>query len=715
MENRNQLMIQHIENDLPFAIIDKAKYGQRINALLVYPKNPSGTYWGFEHALPFIRKPMEKPKSTMPGLALLTIPNFFPENFHFKYIDLNIESLKEEDIEWSDIILTSSMIVNKESIEGIAQRVDQYNKMIVYGGPFPTENFDEIHYGNGIFVLNEAELTLSLFLEDLKKGMPKRVYARPSSETQRQDLIRKFGSGTDTDIELTKTWADLKQTPRVRYDLLKLNRYHSMIIQLSRGCPMGCNFCGVRKLNGGMTRYYPVDIVLENLDALFESGWRGSLFVADDNTIGNYGQANKIFKAIAQWQKKHKYPFQLGTEISVNFASNPKMLDGYREAGGTFGFIGIETPNVKSLYECGKQINLKELLKREGMSFKDVPTLTEEQERDLSNKQTAQIISCTHKIQNAGIEVFYGLIVGFDNDPLETFDRQIKIIQEGGVPVAMIGLLCVLKGTSFYDQLSEQGRLKGEIGGVNTHSFTTNYVREGFAKLSDCDLKEGYRRVLNTLYDNNLSHYLARSQILLNNLGENKNFSRAVGLAELSALVRAFVKLGTRKPYSKKLRRFLWYNLCHHPKKFAEAVRLVIYGYHFRKITQRSVMKDDLLDYVITEHHSFINELQERVTNVLGQIAGYSDGIREYLSEDNNRFIAFMEEKTDEILASGSDLQKYLKLEKEKLVMNIKEFFTKKTRFYRKEMRQSYRILLDRIEAIELKSLGLNVNLDLSC
>ena len=681
-------------------LLTKAELGQKINALLVYPEIPGGTYWGFEHALPFITKPFAKKKATMPSLALLTIPGFFPANYQFKYVDMNIEELSDKDIEWSDMVLTSSMIVQADSLREVVDRTKAHGKMMVHGGPLPTENFDILRNDDGIFVLNEAELTLKLFIEDISKGCLKNVYARPSSPMQLEDLIQKFGCGEDTDIKLETERVSLESTPPVRYDLVKMDRYNSMPIQFSRGCWVGCTYCGVIQLNGPRTRYMPVNTTIQNLTTLYNLGWRGNVFVSDDNTIGHYGYAKETFEAIAKWQKARSYPIQFGTEISVNFADDENMLKSYVDAGGTFGFIGIETPNVKSLAECNKWINLRDLMNEEGLEREEMLELSPEREKELSEKLLQQIIKKTHKIQQAGIEVYYGLMAGFDNDPKETFDRHIRMIQEAGVPVSMFGLLGVLKGSKFYEQLKKQGRLTGELEGSNTHNFTTNYKRDGFAELNDTELAAGYKRVLETIYDSSLENYLARCQVLIDNIGEYKKFAGEIGVVEVSAFARIMAKCIGR-PYSSQLRKFLWHNATHNPSMFSEACRLIVFGYHFREITERSVMEDELHGYVESAHESFMDRVKGRFEEVKREIAGYQARVGE-ARDDVMEHIAQYRKTVEDFVTE----------ERETLMIRVNSYFNNQPRKFRKKMKKSYddaiNSLVEKVSSIELPKIDID-------
>ena len=356
-----------------------------IKALLVYPKYPE-TFWSFGHALKFIGK-----KSALPPLGLLTVAALLPDDWQKRLIDMNVENLNDEDLEWADYIFISAMLVQQESMIELIKLCKVFNKKIVAGGPLFTagyQDFEEIDY----YVLNEAEITLPSFLVDLKRDCPKRVYR---SEEK----------------------ADIKKTPIPLWNLIDIKKYASMNIQYSRGCPFNCEFCDIALLFGRIQRTKNKNQLLAELDSLHARGWHGGVFFVDDNFIGNKEKLKKeILPALIKWREEKKYPFTFSTEASVNLADDEELMDLMTEAGFGTVFLGIETPNEDSLTECGKFHN---------------------KNRDL--------VSCVKKIQRKGMEVQGGFIVGFDNDKPSIFERQIQFIQKSGIVTAMVGILEALR------------------------------------------------------------------------------------------------------------------------------------------------------------------------------------------------------------------------------------------------------------------------------
>ena len=295
------------------------------NALLVYPEHPP-TFWGADHALE-----MSGVKATHPPLGLLTVAAMFPPRYSLRVVDMNVSALHDADLEWADLVFTSTMITQHVSLQAVIERCNDAGVPVVAGGPHPT-TFHEDIAGVDHFVLDEAEEIFSEFLRDLEDGTAKRIYR----ESRKPDVTA---------------------TPVPRFDLIDIKNYATMSVQFSRGCPFDCEFCDIIKLYGRVPRTKSPEQVVEELDSLYRLGWRGPVFLVDDNFIGNKRDALKLLPAIAEWQKARGYPFTLTTEASANLALMDAMMDAMIEAGFDSVFVGIETPNPEALLKTKKPQN----------------------------------------------------------------------------------------------------------------------------------------------------------------------------------------------------------------------------------------------------------------------------------------------------------------------------------------------------------------------
>ena len=407
------------------------------NILMIYPEFPL-TYWSLKHALPFVNK-----KSSIIPLGLLTVAAMLPPDYNIKLVDMNVDRLDRNDIEEADLVFISAMIVQKESMESVIRLCNECGTPVVAGGPYPTSSHESIH-GVDHFVLNEAEVTLDPFIEDYEAGRAKKLYT---------DLYK----------------PDLAMTPPPRFDLIDLSVYQNVALQNSRGCPFNCEFCDIIELFGRKPRFKDPDQFVNEIDLAWKAGFRGSLFIVDDNFIGNKTKVKELLRRIITWQKSHSYPFSLFTEASIDMAGDDEILDLMADAGFDMVFVGIETPDAASLESCHKSQNLR-----------------------------TDLFESIKKIQEHGIEVTGGFIVGFDSDTEDIFDRQIEFIQKAGIPMAMVGLLGALPNTQLFRRLQKEGRLKPEVQwkGNNTHELRMSF----YPVMPEATLVEGYKKIMSTIY-----------------------------------------------------------------------------------------------------------------------------------------------------------------------------------------------------------------------
>ena len=539
------------------------------NALFVYPKFPP-SYWGFKYALEFLDK-----KSSMPPLGLLTIAGMFPKNYNLKVVDINIEPLTDAHLEWADVVLTSTMIVQKDSLYDVAERCNRVGVPIIAGGPHPTSYYDNIKEETDAeinhFLFGEVEEIFEEFLTDLESGC--------AQETYRE-----------------KRKPDITITPPPRYDLIDINSYGSMALQFSRGCPFNCEFCDITKLFGRVPRTKSNEQMLAEFEILYKLGWDGAMFVVDDNFIGNKRDAMRLLPAVQQWQEERQFPFSLYTEASVNLVEIPDMLDAMSGAGFNMVFLGIESPNDEALLGTSKGQNTSK-------------------EEDAGS----YLLRAIRQIQSRGMEVTGGFIIGLDGDT--EFDSHIKFIQEAGIPIAMAGLLTALKETDLWHRLKQEDRLLVESTGNNT-DMSLNFVPE----MPREELLSEYRRVVSTLYDPTLKNYFARCLKLLEHMPYTPRNVRSIRKEELGA----FLLSVQRQLFSRQgleYARYLVKVLKDYPKMFAEAVRLAIMGYHLEKTTRHTIAVEDFRNFLALEMDTFkekISQFSQTQEDRMSEVQSYS-------------------------------------------------------------------------------------------
>ncbi|MFH0769227.1 MAG: B12-binding domain-containing radical SAM protein [Chloroflexota bacterium] len=494
-----------------------------MKVLLVYPQYPD-TFWSFKYALKFISK-----KASFPPLGLLTVAAMLPSDWEKKLVDMNVITLADEDIKWADYVFISAMVVQNDSVKEVIARCKRLSTKIVAGGPLFTTAYEEFD-GVDHFVLGEAEVTLAPFLEDLDRGCAKHIHA--SDERP-----------------------DIRKTPIPLWSLINMKQYSSMNVQYSRGCPFDCEFCDIIILNGHNPRTKDKDQVVNELEALYRRGWRGGVFIVDDNFIGNRKKLKaEILPTIIKWMEERKHPFAFSTEASINLADDEELMRLMVKARFNQIFVGIETPHEESLVECNKIQN---------------------KDRDL--------VASVKKIQNHGLEVQGGFIIGFDSDPLSIFRSQINFIQKSGVVTAMVGLLNAPRGTRLYQRLKKENRLVKDMSGDNT-DCSLNFV----PKMSYETLINGYKNVLDTIYAP--KQYYERVRTFLKEYKPPK----VKGLPRFQLYhIEAFIKTLWFLGIVEKGRRYYWKliisTLFRRPRAFPLSISLSVFGFHFRKIAEKFV------------------------------------------------------------------------------------------------------------------------------
>jgi len=485
--------------------------------LLVYPEHRE-TFWSFKYALKFISR-----KANFPPLGLLTIAAMLPKKWEKKLIDMRIEALTDIDIQRADYVFVSAMSIQKESVKRLILRCRELGVKIVAGGPLFTvgyEKFDGVNH----FILNEAELTLPLFLKDLKEGHPKHIYT-------------------------SNKWPDINTTPIPLWSLINMNNYASMCIQFSRGCPFNCEFCDVTLLFGHSIRVKNKDRVLEELESIYSIGWKGGVFIVDDNFIGNKVKIKReILPAMINWMEEKNHPFRFNIQASINISDDQELIKMMSKAGIDSVFVGIETPDDGSLAECGKVQN---------------------KGRDL--------ISCVRKIQKVGLQVQAGFIVGFDNDKLSIFDRMIAFVQKSGIVTAMVGILNAPQGTKLYQRLKKENRLLKDISGDNM-DVSTNFI----PKMNYESLVNGYKRIIRTIYSP--KYYYERILTLFKNFRAFRNNKSQMHLYHIKAVFKSIWFLGIIKEGRIYYWKLLFWTFFRRPQLVPLAITYSIYGFHFRKI-----------------------------------------------------------------------------------------------------------------------------------
>jgi radical SAM superfamily enzyme YgiQ (UPF0313 family) len=493
--------------------------GPAIKVLMVWPRFPA-SFWSLGEVMEIVPE-----RSLVPPLGLITVAALCPREWEIRLVDLAFEELSDEDILGADLVMVSAMAVQRESVRQTLERASKLNRRTMIGGPYASSDPQALLPLADHVVVGEPDEIFPEIAADLERGSARRLY----SITEKPDVSR---------------------TPVPRFDLLALNKYTFMSVQFSRGCPFTCEFCDIITIYGRRPRTKSPAQLIGELDSLLQLGWRKEVFVVDDNFIGNHKAALELVHELELWQRRNRYPFGFFTEASIDLASRPALLDAMVKANFWRVFIGIESPAAQSLKETKKFQNLR---------------------RDL--------LDSIRFIQQHGLWVMGGFIVGFDSDPLDIFDRQIEFVQRAAIPWAMTGILQAPPTTPLYERMKKEGRL------LENKPEPSNFEPPNFRTVLPLpELLEGTKRMLLALYDPHRFYERVLDSLERWQLQPEQRAPALSLLYLLSVLLKSVwrqgVLAGYRRAYWRYMRRLiLRWGL--HPQKRRLGFELALSGHHF--------------------------------------------------------------------------------------------------------------------------------------
>jgi radical SAM superfamily enzyme YgiQ (UPF0313 family) len=447
-----------------------------MRVLLLYPLFPK-SFWSFDKALELVGR-----KVSLPPLSLTTVAAILPQTWEFRLVDRNVRYESDADWYWADLVIISGMIVQKPDMLYLIESAKRRGKLVAVGGPYVT-SVPEAAQAAGVdfLVLDEGEITLPMLVAALERGETSGVFRADGEKPAVTD------------------------TPVPRFDLLELDAYGDMSVQFSRGCPFQCEFCDIIVLYGRKPRTKTPAQLLAELQALYDLGWRRTIFVVDDNFIGNKRNVKLMLKELAPWMKAHGYPFSLSTEASVDLAQDQELLDLMIAANFTAVFLGIETPDTDSLSMTQKFQNTRNSL-----------------------------VEAVQTINRTGLRVMAGFIIGFDGEKTGAGDRIIDFVEATAIPQALFSMLQALPNTALWHRLEKEGRLRAGDGEANIHQTTlTNFVPTRPLQ----EIAQEYVRCFWELYEPD--RYLARvyRHFLAMQPSPNKKKFKLPGLTDIRAMV----------------------------------------------------------------------------------------------------------------------------------------------------------------------------------
>jgi radical SAM superfamily enzyme YgiQ (UPF0313 family) len=473
---------------------------KQTKCLLAQPSFSSNGFLNFSDVARFVGA-----KYPAAPLGLMTVAALLPQHWEFRLVDENVRPLRDADLEWADIVLTGGMLPQQKGILTTIKWAHNMGKPVVVGGPDVTSQ-PSLYETADFLVLGEGEITIPPFLDDIGKGVTSGIY--------------------QSDLH-----ADMTKAVVPRFDLIRFGDYMRLAVQFSRGCPFSCEFCDIIELFGRRPRTKTPEQMVSELQALYDLGYRGHVDLVDDNFIGNKAKVVEVLQAIAEWSKRHRYPFYFSTEASINLAKEEKLLQLMQQNDFRYVFVGIESPDEDVLTEA----------------------------RKTQNKRVS-VVDAVRTLTAHGMIVNGGFILGFDNETEHTAGNMIDLVQETGICMALLGTLVALPNTQLSRRLQREGRLfdGGQVrvdgaGDIDQTTSGLNFVtrRPRTAILQD------QAHVLRNIYDP--VKYYERVLCTATYLVPSHRYRP--GLARTLKLAWAFLKVSVRAGFDARTGLLYWRTL----------------------------------------------------------------------------------------------------------------------------------------------------------
>jgi radical SAM superfamily enzyme YgiQ (UPF0313 family) len=500
-----------------------------MRVLLLYPLFPP-SFWSFEKALELVDR-----KALLPPLGLATVAAILPQSWEFRLVDRNVQSMTEADWDWADMVILSAMIVQKEDFLAQIREAKRRGKPVAVGGPFATALPHEPESaGADYLILDEGEITLPMFINAVERGETTGVFRAENGEKP-----------------------DVTTTPIPRFDLLSFDMYDNMSVQFSRGCPFQCEFCDIIVLYGRKPRTKAPEQFLAELQRLYDLGWRRTIFLVDDNFIGNKRNVKLLLKALQPWMQERGYPFHFNTEASVDLAQDPELMQMMVDCNFNAVFLGVETPDEESLEVTRKFQNTRDSLS-----------------------------DAIDAIIRSGLRVMAGFIIGFDGEKKGAGDRIVQFVEKTAVPTAFFSMLHALPDTALWHRLKKEGRIRGD-GNINQTTLM-NYVPTRPLEEIAREYVDAFYRLYDPIAFNNRTY----RHFLKLGMPNHKAELRKVSWTS----VRALLIVVWRQGVLRESRTVFWKNffgiLRHNPRVWDHYLSICATNEHF--FTYRDIVRDQI-------------------------------------------------------------------------------------------------------------------------
>ena len=313
------------------------------------------------------------------------------------FVDCRIidESVEPVDLDSdADVVGLSFMTFNAPRAYELARAFKQRGKTVILGGYHPSLMPEEaIRHGDAVCI-GDAEASLPPMFEDLRRGSLQPFYRQPPDHFARR---------------------------RVDRSLLRRRAYLTpAVVQATRGCRFGCEFCSIAAFSRGRFQTRPVNEVLEEIRCL---PGRGFLFM-DDNLVADREYARRLLTGLLPMRRRWF------AQMGVHVARDREFLDLLGRSGCRGVFVGLESLSQASLDGASKSFNRAEAYAEAVRRFHD-----------------------------HGIAVMGAIVLGFDQDTSDTLELTARFLRSAGLDALQLTLLTPLPGTPLFARMSAEGRI----------------------------------------------------------------------------------------------------------------------------------------------------------------------------------------------------------------------------------------------------------------
>lgn len=502
------------------------------------------------HSNEFIKK-----KAFTTPLHIATIAGLTPAGIEVDLWDEPVQGLIDENTEFAkeyNLVGITGYGLHFSRARAISQVFRERGIPVAIGGP-GVSSFPEMYRDHfDIIFIGEAELTWNEFISDFLAGDYKSEYK-------------------------AETLPDLSLSPAPRWDSIAEQigtSYLTASVQVTRGCPFNCEFCDVWQLFGRKMRVKPVERVLNEIIRLEALGV-DTILLCSDNFHGSPHYAKELVSALIPLNNSFKKPMQYRTEITITVARDDKLLELMADACFSGFLVGIESPSPESLNETRKRHNLR---------FGDLTG------------------NCL-KVLSYGIPIDGSMIVGFDSDTVDIFDRQVEFLQEACIPFPRPHMLKAIHGTDLWKRLRAEGRvvevdeLYGSTMGVDPQ-HTTNIIPKQMTRVQ---MLSGYLGMIEKIYD--WDNFEARIKGFVSNVKRQPKMR----LDDLSFVTRVRSAL----PRLDEKARNAIESVLEHTEKTAPFMMLsvaILAMRHLQEVVRLPIMRESLLKQIEMEEKFDIME-----------------------------------------------------------------------------------------------------------